>query len=161
MSMNEAAVSRSLKTLQRLRKLELQQAQVERAAIDARVKQHEERVSTLHGEVGQTRALAHTQVTRAEGVSADTLRALRDYAAWQGQVLHAQEHELHAAQGVAHQAHENMKQRFEQLSIVERLRERRERDAAQERARKEQRRLDDQALLRAPHRLSHPQTTLK
>jgi flagellar export protein FliJ len=159
--MKEASVGRSLKTLQRLRKLELQQAQAERAVTDARVKQHEERVSTLHDEVGQTRALAHTQVTRAEGVSADTLRALRDYAVWQDKILHAQEHELHAAQEIAYQAHENMKQRFEQLSIVERLRERRERDAVQERARKEQRRLDDQALLRAPHRRSHPQTTEK
>ena len=139
---------RKLDTLLRLQQLELERARVERAAIDAAVEKQRKKVADARTELERVLDLARGSVTATTGVAAETLRIAHDYAKWQGRVLAEEESALKNAEALAEAARAQVTRRFERLSALERLRERRAREAALDLSRREQKSLDDQALLR-------------
>jgi hypothetical protein len=78
----------------------------------------------------------------------ETLDAFARFAREQADLLCEAREALQRALDEAAKAHRSVVEHFERLSVVERLRERRAMDAGRDVARTEQKRLDDQALIR-------------
>ena len=139
---------RRLATLQRLRELELDQARVERASIDAATDRHRRRFALMQLELQATQALERSKVTAEAGVCADLLRHARNYARWQAREIGEQEAVVKASERRSDEARLEVARRFERLAVIKRLRERGAREAALEETRAEYKNLDNQALVR-------------
>jgi flagellar export protein FliJ len=137
-----------LATLARLRELELEQARVERAAIDLSVERQRKRLAMTREELERVDRLAREQTTQKDGVSAATLQYLRDYTRWQQQTLREEQGALTTAERLAEEARKDVARRHGRLAAIERLRERRTREHSLEELRVQQKTLDDQALAR-------------
>jgi len=155
MTHRRETAGRQLGTLQRLRKLELQQARVQRAAADAATERQQQRVNDIEAQLCETRQFAASHMTGTQGASAELLRICTEYAKWQTKALSEQDAELHRRQDISGQAREQVLACFEQLCVIERLRERRRREHATETARADQTTLDDRAMIVESRRLSH------
>jgi flagellar export protein FliJ len=138
--------------LVRLHELQLEQARIERAALDAAVEHQRVKVEALQREVASAQALAESLVTSASGVAPDALRHMRNYVGWQNTLLAEQQLVLQRSSALAEQARANVRRRFERLSAMERACDRQARAAARERVRSQQRALDEQGSLRAVRR---------
>ena len=139
---------RRLATLERLHEAELEQARVERTRLDAAVESQVKAVSDIERELASTTSLMREQVADGAGVPADLLRLTCDYARWQARTLAGQQALLVKARTSAEEGRQHVLRRFERLATIERLRVRAARENEIERARAEQKALDDQALLR-------------
>src|SRR6185437_14896751 len=113
-----------LATLWRLRQLELEQARIERAGLEAVADRQRRRVAQMRREVDETRELERVRVTAETGVTADLLRGARAYAAWQIRGVVEQEAALRASERVAEQSRLEVGRRFERLEVIQRLRDR-------------------------------------
>lgn len=117
-----AARDQRLRTVQRLRELELENARSERAQLDVAA---EEQRLLLEQLLERARDTTRFETVLADqGVTADTLRQVRRYAAWQHQCISKQEAELETAKNRASAARATVVRRLERLRVVERLRER-------------------------------------
>lgn len=140
--------SSQLETLERWRTMELEQAQSEHASLAQVEEQRKAIVDKAQSQFEETQDFARASVTNAQPVSADALLRIAAFSKMQVQVLEEARSALEEAQRTTAQAHELVVNRLENLSIVERLRDRRSAQAQQEASRMDQRRLDEHALSR-------------
>jgi flagellar export protein FliJ len=139
---------RRLASLERLHELELEQARIERAEVDAAADRQRSRVAALEREVEEMHEMERARIASQSGVSVEFLRGTRAYARWQHQEIGKERGALKSAEQLAEQARLKVTQRFERLEVIGRLRARGARDAAMEQGRSEQKTLDDLALVR-------------
>jgi flagellar export protein FliJ len=138
-----------LDTVARFFDLQLEQARVERVVADEQVEHQRTIEKQIRTRIDDVHSLSLRGMQSANGVSADELRRSGSYAKWQMHSLTTQQRRVQQAQDVAERALTEVTRRYQALAAIEQLRERREAEAALEAARKEQKSLDDQALLRA------------
>lgn len=138
-----------LATVERFFDLQLEQARVDRVTADEQVEHQRTIAKQIQSRIDDAQGVALRAMQSAGGVSADELRRSGSYAKWQMQSLADQERRVQEAQDVAGRALAEVLRRYQALAAIEQLRERRACEAALEAARKEQKSLDDQALLRA------------
>ena len=138
-----------LAVLERLRALELEQARVERNALDLAVARKRERLEATQVEIARAQGVLRDRVASVAGMSAEALRQNTDYLGWQGQIGAEQEAALTCARQLAEEARLDVLKKHGQLHAIGRLRERRRREAAVEIGRVVQGTLDEQGLLRA------------
>lgn len=135
-----------LRTLERLRTLELEHAQLEHATAAAIELGHTQLVEKSESEIAAMQTFAREQLTESQALSADSLRRIHEFAVVQARELDLAKAALADSKQVAAQAFGKVVNRFEDLSVIERLRERREIEVNKETARREQRLLDEHAL---------------
>ena len=140
-----AARDDKLRTVQRLRELELENARAERAQLDAASEEQRARLEQLNERARDTTRF-EADVSN-QGVAADTLRQVRHYAAWQYRCIGEQELEWESARDRAEEAREAVIQRLERLRVIERLRERVARVAQQARIHTQYVVEDDQGIV--------------
>lgn len=139
-----------LATVQRLDELGLEQARVAKSKADAVVEQHSRTVGAFQDRVEQARKVTQSHMT--SGVAVGVMRQLADYAHWQSRALQECQGQLRKAQDSAEQARAHLMRCFERLSVIERLHERRMRELKVERARMEQKVLDDYGTIAVTRR---------
>jgi hypothetical protein len=137
-----------LQTLERWRSMELEEAQSEHASLAQAEEQRKAIVEKAQEQFEETQDFARSSVTDTQPLSADALLRISAFSRMQVQVLEEARSALEEAQRTTAQAHERVVNRLENLSIVERLRERRSAAAQQEALRTDHRRLDEHALSR-------------
>lgn len=113
---------RRLRTLERWRSLELDEAQAERAVTEESVVRERAAIAALEQEIERNRESARSLMREPRPLSVDELRRIRTYDAWQAGVLGERNIELEAGEARAEQARDRVTHRFRQLSSVERLR---------------------------------------
>jgi flagellar export protein FliJ len=143
--MKTPARDRRLRTVQRLRELELETARTERARLDSAAEEQRRQLEQLQEGARDTTRIAADLSN--QGVAADTLRQVRYYAAWQNQCISRQETELETARNRAEAARQTVIRRLERLRIVERLRERVARVATEAHVHMQYVLLDDQGIV--------------
>jgi flagellar export protein FliJ len=139
----------TLATVERFFDLQLEQARVDRVAADEQVEHQRTIANQIQSRIDDAQGVALRGMQSAGGVSAEALRRSGSYAKWQMRSLADQQRRVQEAQDVAERALAEVLRRYQALAAIEQLRERRACEAALETARKEQKSLDDQALLRA------------
>lgn len=137
-----------LKTLERWRTMELEQAQSEHASFAQLEEQRRSIVEQAQAQFEETQDFARASVADTQPLSADALLRISAFSRMQVQALEAARSALEQAKHTTAQARERVVNRLESLSIVERLRARRSALAGQEALRMDQRRLDEHALSR-------------
>lgn len=135
-----------LRKLERWRTLELEHAQLDHAVAAAVADQHQQQVRRAESEIADVQTFARAQLAGSESVSPDALRRINEFAALQSQELDKAKSVLTQSQQFRDAALGEVVNRFEDLSVIERLRERREIEAGKELARREQKLLDEHAL---------------
>jgi hypothetical protein len=140
---------KQLHVLERWKALELDEAQANYTQRQQQEQEKQEGVSGVEAVIASTQDLVRRQYEQTHPLSADELRRINDYATVQAQALHEAHKALAASQAATAAAHAQVVDQCEQLFGIERLRERRGEQAALEDTRREQRHLDDFALLRA------------
>jgi flagellar export protein FliJ len=150
-SATEKDKAHKLRTLVRLHELQLEQARVEHAAIEAEVERQRARVQALEITLANSHTRAQEMVSQHAGVCAEELKRLHDYAKWHAETLSEQRAVLERSRGLAEEARAQVIRRFERLSVMERLSDQQARDAALSLTRREQKRLDEQAPVRKIH----------
>jgi flagellar biosynthesis chaperone FliJ len=138
-----------LATVARLFDLQLEQARVDRVTADEHAEHQREIAKQIQSRIDDVHGLAHRGMQSAGGVTADELRRSGTYAKWQMHALTGQQRRVRDAADAAERALAEVTRRYQALSAIEQLSERRTREAAVEAARTQQKSLDDQALLRA------------
>ena len=134
--------------LTRLHELQLEEARVQRTALDAAVERQRQRVERIESDIADSHALSRELVTKTGDVSVDVLKQLHVYVRWQAGALAAQRAVLTRDEALAEEARLQVVQRFERLAAIKRFRERQTTVAALEQTRSAQHALDDQAPVR-------------
>ena len=150
--MSDTDKSRSgkqLHVLERWKALELDEAQAKYTEQQQREQEKQEGVSCVEAVIASTQEFMRNQYEQEHPLSADELRRINEYAAVQAQALQDARKALEESQAATAAAHAQVVDQCEQLFGIERLRERRHGQALLEDTRREQRLLDDYALLRA------------
>lgn len=150
--MSGADKSRSdkqLHVLERWKALELDEAQANYTAQQQQEQEKQEGVKGVEASIASAQEFVRQQFEQAHPLSAEELRRVNEYAAVQAQALQDARKALEQSQAATAAAHAQVVDQCEQLFGIERLRERRSGQALLEDTRREQRRLDDFALLRA------------
>lgn len=142
------ATADSLCTLGRLRELELEHAQVEHASATSIAEQRKRSVEQSETEIAELQEFARACLTGSGRLSADALRRMNTFAALQAQQLDAARTAWQQSQDRCAETLCEVVERFEELAVIERLRERRAVEANKDLARRDQKRLDEQALTR-------------
>ncbi len=133
----------------RFYELQLEAARVGLVTADARVDEQRTLQKAIQARVDEAQSAAHENLQSTGGVSADELRQWGSYASWNLQRLEEQQKLVREAEEAAEQALRDVTRCFQALSAIEKLSERREREAALEAARADQKALDEHALARA------------
>lgn len=139
--------SRQLRTLERWRTVELENAQTEYAALLKIALDNQTVHERIREDIEAAQIVARDTLSR-KPLSVETLRRLHEFAVLQATELKAAATELEQSQTRLHQGHANLVERFERLSVVERFKERRAREGLKELAREDQKQLDEQAMTR-------------
>lgn len=148
MSNSNGKPGAKLAIVARLYELQLEQARVDRAAADEYAERQRELAKQIQGRIDEAYGLALKRMRSANGALADELRQTGSYAKWQMRTLTEQQERVREAEQVAEKALTEVTRRYQALSAIEQLRERRAQDAAVEAARADQKVLDEHALLR-------------
>lgn len=148
MNSHDTAHDGKLESLEKWRNSELDRAQVLHTKTRTAAQRQEEAVASVQQSIEQSNELAREAAAGNKIISADALTRVRLYTTVQGDELKRAQGLLEDAQREVATAHAALLKRLEDLSVVERLRKRRTAQSQKEILRKEQRRLDDQALLR-------------
>jgi flagellar export protein FliJ len=136
-----------LARIARLYELQLEEARVQHAAAESELERRREAATRTRRCIEDSQAFAQRLVLA--GAPAAMLLQVRGYEDWQARNLEAQQKSVREAAALAQEAHGVVLQRFRRLSTIERLQERREREATVEHLRREQKTLDEHALVRA------------
>jgi len=134
-----------LGALERWRKAQLEAAQSAHAALAVRLELQQAELAQLVQRINDAQDFARTELTQARALSAAALLRLTQFAALQAEELTRGETALAAAQAEVEAAHELLKTCFQELSVIEKLRERRAAEQRQAEQWREQRWLDEQA----------------
>jgi hypothetical protein len=146
--MTQNSSESQLQTLERWRAMELEQAQSEHASLAQAEEQRKARVEKAQAQFEETQDFARASISSSQPLSADSLLRIADFAKLQVREVEDARSAWQQAQQTTAQAHERVVQQLENLSIVERLRERRAALEQQDALRMDQRRLDEHALSR-------------
>lgn len=140
-----------LQALQRWQSSQLEEARIAKAQLDAEAADRLSALSRIQDEIDELQSLAREQTRTEAPLNPDALLRMTAFSGLQQQRLHGAEDGHRAAAQRAEDAHVFVLHLFQQLSLVERLIDRRH-DAAQvEQQRQSQKELDEGALSRAPH----------
>lgn len=137
-----------LRALERWREAELESAQaryVERSRAAADKQDAHNRVQS---EMRDTQSFLREQLHANEPLSPESLRRVTQFTALKAEELAAARQALDESRASCDAARAEVLRGFEQLSAVRRFNERRERAAAQDETRADQKRLDEHALSR-------------
>jgi hypothetical protein len=141
--------SQQLRTLERWRTLELEDAQAHYAEQARIAAQKQADVDRVAGAIADTQSLLRDQLSGGAPLSVDSLRRLADYSAQQTEQMQQAEKALEKSKADSEQAQAAMAAQFEQLTVVEKLRARRDAQLAKEALQLQQKHLDEHALNRA------------
>lgn len=140
-----------LNALERWQTSELEDAKVKMAQLNAVAAEKEAAVTRIEGDIASLHSMVREQAKDLSALDADALLRMNEFQALQQRQLQdARQHQEQAAQQ-ADDAQRDVLRLFENLSVVQRLIERRQELATQEELREAQKRLDEGALTRAPH----------
>ena len=131
--------------LERWRKAQLESAQSAHAVLVARLERQQTERTLLEQQISDLQEFARTELAQSRALSAAALLRLTQFASQQAQALERSEAALAAIQAETNTAQEVLKTRFQELSVIEKLRERRAQEQRQVAQRREQRWLDEQA----------------
>ena len=140
-----------LRALQRWQSSQLEEARLTKAQLDAEAADRLAAMSRIQSEIDELQALAREQAGSDASLNPEALLRMTAFSGYQQERLHGAKDEHRQATERAEDAQRFVLHLFQQLSLVERLMERRH-DAAQvEQQRQSQKELDEGALSRAPH----------
>jgi hypothetical protein len=139
--------SRQLRTLERWRTVELENAQAEYAALLKIALDKQSVHERIREDIEAAQTVARDTLGRAQ-LSVEALRRLHEFAVLQATELKAAATELEQSQTRLNEGHAHLVEHFERLSVVERFKERRAREGMKDLAREDQKRLDEQAMTR-------------
>lgn len=149
MSTRDTSGDTKLASLEKWRTSELDVAQVAHARKQATAAERERVVTGVQEVVIESQELARAQLAANRIISVDSLTRLRHYTTVQLSELEQAQTQLIASRRDVAKAHAVILKKFEDLTVIERLRKRRAAQADKEMLRREQRALDEQALMRA------------
>ncbi len=133
-----------LRILERWRKAQLDAAQSEYARLAARIEQCSAEVAQIEQQIGDAQEFARSALRRPGVLSPQALARLTDFAALQAAELGRCESTLAAAQAQVDAARDCVTKCFQELSVVEKLGERRAAQLRQAQQQRQQRWLDEQ-----------------
>jgi flagellar export protein FliJ len=148
MGLEDPKSSRQLRTLQRWRAVELDEAQTQYVQAKKVTMEREARADEVSSSITELHEFARGELNSGRTLSLDSLRRLADFASRKADELSEAQSALQASIEVTDKAHSQVLEQFEQLSVVERLGERRAVEASKDLARRDQKRLDEHALAR-------------
>jgi hypothetical protein len=148
MDKHERDQQRQLQTLERWRSAELESAQTEHARLVRAAADKESARDRVQAGLDDTQTFARQRLESSQPISAESLRQIGEFAAMQRRDLDAAETALEESRTQSEAARVEVVKQFEELSVVQRLGERRELEASRDAERTRQKRLDEQALLR-------------
>ncbi len=137
-----------LQTLERWRNLQLEDAQARHSALQQVETDKRTHLQKVQQALADVQLFARGEMTEGRGLSPDALQRTMQYVAVQTGVLKTATDALKECETATAEAHAEVVSRSEDLFGVERLRERHAAAALIENSRREQRQLDDLALLR-------------
>ena len=140
--------SRQLRTLERWRTFELENAQSEYAALMKVTLDKQSMHERIREDIAAVQSFARDALG-GTSISVAVLQRLHSFAALQANELKAAQAELEKSQAQTDEAHSNLAQHFERLSVVERLQARRALEGLKDVAREDQKQLDEHALTRS------------
>jgi flagellar export protein FliJ len=143
-------IGTQLASLEKWRTSELDQAQIQHAQKQTVVARNEEAVKSVRQVIDGSQNLTREQVADNCIISVDSLTRLRHFTALKLGELQQAQSTLADSQREVAEAQAVILEKFESLTVLERLRKRRTTQANKDESRREQRQLDDQALLRTP-----------
>lgn len=146
MSISAGGKKGGLASVARWRGLELENARLEHAAAERALREQQRLLGEIDARLEDSRKFEST--ASSAGVSAAALRHARAYSQWQTRELEQQRTRVADAERVVTQARAEIVSRFQEVRVIDRLRERRTDDAALEAIRAQQKSLDEHALLR-------------
>lgn len=148
---NKRQQPEQLQALQRWHSSQLEDARVTKVQLDAEAADRWSAVSRIRSELDDLQSLAREQTQSKAPLDADSLMRMTTFSGYQQQRLDGAQNEHRQATARAENAQRQVLQLFQQLSLVERLIDRRHDVAQAERQREVQKELDEGALSRAPH----------
>lgn len=148
---NEKRRPDRLEALERWHSSELDDARIQMAQSNAAASEKEAAVARISADIESFHSLVREQASGAAQLHAETLLRMSTFNNFQQQQLQSARDLHQQAMRQADEAQRVVLQRFEQLSVVQRLLERRQELAGKEEQRSLQKQLDEGALTRAPH----------
>jgi len=140
-----------LEAVERWHSSELDDARVKMAELDAAAAEKHATVERIQADIESFHSLVREQASSTAPLHAETLLRMSTFNNFQQQQLQSAQDLHQQALRQADDAQRVVLQLFEQLSVVQRLLERRQELAGKEALRSLQKQLDEGALSRAPH----------
>jgi hypothetical protein len=140
-----------LEAVERWHSSELDDARVQMARLDAAAAEKRRAVERIQADIENFHSLVREQASGAAPLHAETLLRMSAFNNFQQRQLQSAQDSHRQAMRQADDAQRVVLQLFEQLSVVQRLLERRQELAGKEALRLLQKQLDEGALSRAPH----------
>ncbi len=140
-----------LQALQRWQSSQLEEARITKTQLEAEAADHLSTLSRIQSEIDELQSLARQQTQTDAPLNPEALLRMTAFSGLQQQRLHGAEDQHRAAAQRVEDAQVFVLHLFQQLSLVERLIERRREAAQTEQQRQSQKELDEGALSRAPH----------
>jgi flagellar export protein FliJ len=150
MKSRNTIIGTKLESLEKWRTSELDQAQIQHAQKRTAAARNEEAVESVRQVIDGSQNLAREQLAGNCILSVDSLTRLRHFTALKLDELQQAQSTLADSQREVADAKAVILEKFESLTVLERLRKRRTAQASKDDLRREQRQMDDQALLRTP-----------
>lgn len=148
MKNENSADPKRLLTLERWRSAELEAAQTQHAKLEQITVAKRSAVDRVESDITATHSFVRDRMADGQPISPEALQRFAQFAAHQAQELSSAQQAFEASRVDSDAAHANVVQHFERLSVVEKLRERRQMEAVKDSARVAQKRLDEHALSR-------------
>jgi len=148
MTSASARQARRFSVLVRLHELQLEEARVHRATLDAAADRQRQRVTKIEADIADSHAHARQLTAKGGAVSLEILNQLHVYLRWQATALAEQRAVQARDEALAEEARLEVVKRFERLAAIKRFRERQTAVATLEQSRRAQHDLDDQAPVR-------------
>jgi hypothetical protein len=140
-----------LQALQRWQSSQLEEARIAKVQLEVEAAERLSALSRIQDEIDELQSLAREQTRTDAPLNPEALLRMTAFSGLQQQRLHGAEDVHRAAARRAEDAQVFVLHLFQQLSLVERLIDRRHDAAQAERQRQSQKELDEGALSRAPH----------
>ena len=137
-----------LRSLEKWRESLLEKAQADHVQKQKQVERSEHAVSQVRSTIDDSAELARSQMALGSVVSVDSLTRIRHFAAAKTIELEQAQETLEKSRAEAAETRILVCEKLQELAVVERLRARRSQQLQTENLRREQKGLDDQAILR-------------
>lgn len=141
-----------LASVEQWKSSELEDARLKMVQLDAIAADKQADVKRIEADIATLQTFARRQANELSPLDADALLRLNEFNAFQQHQLRSARLSYEQAARQADDAQQDVSRLFENLSVLQRLIERRRELANQEEQRQAQKQLDEGALTRAPHR---------